>query len=54
MYRDAEKLVRGDKFVYEGRVYKAHSADKYRDRVFVETTTGTLITVRSGDTFQVA
>ena len=51
-YKDALDLQHGDKFVYDSKVYTAHSADQIGNRTYIETTTGTLITVSLGTTVE--
>jgi hypothetical protein len=52
-FKDALELQRGDKFVYDERVYKAHSAQQIGNRAYIETATGTLITTPMGTTVSV-
>ena len=53
-YNDADNLKRGQKFRHEGRVYTAHSADSFGGRVYIETTTETLLTMPYGVTVEAA
>lgn len=52
IWTDVSELAKDDKFVYENRVYTAHKVDAIFGKWFIETNTGTQLTVPAGSTIE--